>query len=186
VSGSCGRPTSRQNAADNIVPPRPGRHLEVTLAVTPKKAREAISTGEVLITRQLSRCRYLQDLNDYMEHCASREDPNYVGSLEAFLLASRRRGGGAGGCGQKSAFHRAMSQLLPSAMHVITDHIPRTRPPPDLVGARDSLRKAAPARAGASAATPSAVPDQRRPGRTELVSPSLIPLLREPAPVRRY
>jgi hypothetical protein len=36
----------------------------------------------------------------------------------------------------------------------------------------------APAEASAPAAIPSAIPDQRRPGRLEQVSPTLIPLLR--------
>ena len=45
----------------------------------------------------------------------------------------------------------------------------------------DPLLNTEPAKAGASTADAPAVPDQRRPGRLDRVSPALIPLLRDPA-----
>jgi hypothetical protein len=46
----------------------------------------------------------------------------------------------------------------------------------------DPLLNTEPAKAGASSADATSVPDQRRPGRLDRVSPALIPLLRDPAP----
>jgi hypothetical protein len=50
--------------------------------------------------------------------------------------------------------------------------------PVDLI---DPLLNTVPAKAGAFAANVATVPDQRRPGRLDRVSPALIPLLRDPA-----
>jgi hypothetical protein len=66
-------------------------------------------------------------------------------------------------------------------MHVITDSVPRTPLPGVMVDLIDSLLEVAPTQARGPVATPSAVPDQRRPGRLEQVSPALIPLPCEPA-----
>ena len=51
--------------------------------------------------------------------------------------------------------------------------------PVDLI---DPLLNTTWAKAGAFAGDVAAVPDQRRPGRLDRVSPALIPLLRDPAP----
>jgi hypothetical protein len=50
--------------------------------------------------------------------------------------------------------------------------------PADLI---DPLLNTEPAKAGAFASDVAAVPDQRRPGRLDQVSPALLPLLRDPA-----
>jgi hypothetical protein len=63
-------------------------------------------------------------------------------------------------------------------MPVIIDSSPVTQRPADIDGLIDCFLEAASSKAGASVATPSFIPDQRRPGRLEQVSPTLIPLLR--------
>jgi hypothetical protein len=59
------------------------------------------------------------------------------------------------------------------------------RPQQDTAGPVDLIDpplSTEPAKAGGFAAGVAAVPDQRRPGRLDRVSPALIPLLRDPAP----
>jgi hypothetical protein len=65
-------------------------------------------------------------------------------------------------------------------MPVIIDSAPATQPPAEIDGLIDCFLEAASSKAGASVAAPSFIPDQRRAGRLEHVSPALIPLLRNP------
>jgi hypothetical protein len=65
-------------------------------------------------------------------------------------------------------------------MHVITDDITCTGSPGDMLDVTDPLQNVAPPRTSASATTQSAVIDQGRPGRLDRITPTLIPLLREP------
>jgi hypothetical protein len=65
-------------------------------------------------------------------------------------------------------------------MPAVIDSTPITQRPAHIDGLIDCFLEAASSKAGASVATPSFIPDQRRPGRLGHGSPALVPLLRKP------